>query len=577
MPEPNPNPTAGAEILIDGTKLPQELMSQLLDVEVRDNLLKPDTAVVRLRDPDGTVIDHDMLEVGKAIEVKLSAAAETTVKPLFKGEVVALEPEFTEHDCVVAIRAYDRAHRLHAKRVSRTFQQQTAADMVKTVGSQAGLSVGRIESTSVVHEFFQQSMETDWEFCWRLAAMHNFEFVVEDREFHFRERETGSPAATLTWGENLLGFRPRMSGVGQPKEVTVANLDPKTKQLSNGRASTPRLAAQSPGANGRNKVVADLAGGSVTVADRVAGNQSEANVTAQSVLDRIASTFVEAEGKAVGNPLLRAGATVSIAKVGKRFSGTYVLTQSTHRFRGGERYTTAFVISGRTGHSFADLLQSSQKASWSNQLVVGIVTNNKDPENMGRVRVKFPNLGDTIEGWWARVATINAGQERGLFMMPEVNDEVVVAFEHGDTRRPIVLGSVFGGKAKLPPDLQDSKNNPPKAAFGVKSDDKAHIESKQAMLLRSDEKLTVEVRRAAQGGTGDFLLDAQGNIEQKAAQNIKATANASFEVDAKSSVTIKGTGSVTVETSGALRLKGSTVDIQASGPVNVKGAIINLG
>jgi phage protein D/phage baseplate assembly protein gpV len=574
---PNPNPTAGAEILVNGAKLPQELMSQLLDLQVKDNLLKPDTAVVRLRDPDGTIIDHNVLAVGGTLEVKLSAASETAVKPLFKGEIVALEPEFTEHDCVVAIRAYDKAHRLHARRGSRTFQQQTASDMVKSVGTGAGLAPGQVEATRDVHEFFQQSMETDWEFCWRLAAMSNFEFIVEDGKFHFRKRATQSAAATLTWGENLLAFRPRLSGVGQPKDVTVANLDPKTKQLVNGRATSPGLAAQSPGIDGRPKVINDLAAGSVTVADRVASSQGEASGAAQSLLDRIASTFVEAEGKAIGNPLVRAGATVSIAKVGKRFGGEYVLSQTTHTFRGGERYTTAFVISGRTGHSFAELLQTAQKPAWSQQLVIGLVTNNKDPDGMGRVRVKFPGLGDTIEGWWARVATINAGNERGLFMMPEVNDEVVVAFEHGDTRRPIVIGSLYGGKDKLPPDLQDKKNNPPKAAFGVKSDDKAHIESKQAMLLRSDEKLTVEVRKSAPGATGGYLLDAQGDIEQKAAQSIKATANSSFEVDAKSSVTIKGTGSVTVETSGALKLKGSVVDIQSSGPVNVKGAIINLG
>ncbi len=198
---------------------------------------------------------------------------------------------------------------------------------------------------------------------------------------------------------------------------------------------------------------------------------------------------------------------------------------------------------------------------------------------MGRVRVKFPALGDTIEGWWARVATINAGNERGLFMLPEVNDEVVVAFEHGDTRRPIVIGSVYGGKSKLPADLQDGKNNPPKAAFGVKTTDKvAHREQAgdEADLRREDDRR--RSRKSATGGHRRLPRSTRrATSSTKSTQNIKATASASFEVDAKSSVTIKGTGSVTVETSGALKLKGSMIDIQSSGPVNVKGAIINLG
>jgi uncharacterized protein involved in type VI secretion and phage assembly len=577
MPAPNPNPTSGVEVLIDGQKLPQELMKQFLDVQVKDSLFKPDTAVLRLRDPYATIIDHALLTVGKAIDIKMSKAEETAVKPLFKGEIVALEPEFTEQDCIVAVRAYDKGYKLHAKRVSRTFQDQKAEDMVRQVGAEAGLAAGTLESTGVVHKFFQQSMETNWEFCWRLAAMSNFEFVVEESRFHFRRRAAKGAAAHIVWGNDLLAFRPRVSGVGQPKDVTVANFDPVAKQLVSGRAATPATPIRTEAANGRGAVVGQLAGGSVVVADRVVANQGEAEKLAQSTLDRIAGSFVEAEGKAMGNPAIRAGSTLTITKVGKRFSGDYVLTQTTHTVRSGERYTTSFVVSGRTGNSFADLLQTAQKAAWSNQLVVGVVTNNKDPDGLGRVRVKFPALGDTIEGWWARVATINAGNERGLFMLPEVNDEVVVAFEHGDTRRPIVIGSVFGGKAKLPADLHDTKNNPPKAAFGVKSDDKVHIEGKQEMKLISNEKMTLQVTNSGQGGTGAYLLDATGDVETKSKQNIKATAAAAFEVDAKSSVTIKGTGSVTVETTGALKLKGSVVDIQSSGPVNVKGAIINLG
>jgi len=180
-----------------------------------------------------------------------------------------------------------------------------------------------------------------------------------------------------------------------------------------------------------------------------------------------------------------------------------------------------------------------------------------------------------MEGWWARVATINAGNERGLFMLPQVNDEVVVAFEHGDARRPLVIGSLYHGRAKLPADLKDAKAN--KAAFGIKSDDKVHVEGMQAMTLRSGEKLNVEVNRNGQAGTGDFLLDAKGNITEKAAQSVTVQAGQSVEIKANSSVTIRGTASVTVEATGPLKLKGATVDIQADGPVNVKGAIINLG
>ena len=90
-------PVPSAEIVLDGQKLPLELMSQLLDVQVRDNLLKPDTAVVRLRDPDGTVIDHASLKVGAAIEVKLGAAEDNRVVPLFKGRYPQIDVQLVHN------------------------------------------------------------------------------------------------------------------------------------------------------------------------------------------------------------------------------------------------------------------------------------------------------------------------------------------------------------------------------------------------------------------------------------------------------------------------------------------------
>jgi phage protein D/phage baseplate assembly protein gpV len=570
-------PTAAAEIVIDGARLDDKYMKQLLDVQVRDNLLLPDTAVVRLRDPEGELLETQPMKPGAAIEVKFGARGDNGVTPVFAGDIVALEPEFTEGDCVIAARAYDRSYKLNLARKSRTFQNATASDMVNTVISENGLAVGTVESTPAVHEFFQQSMETDWQFCWRLADMHNYEFVVDDKKCHFRPRKTAGAVATLEWGTTLLTFKPRMSGVGQAKSVKVANHDPKVRSELAGEAASARLVGTAQAITDRAAIVNKLGGGAVVVADRVAGTQGEATALAQSRLDRMAAAFVEADGKATGNPKVRAGTTVEVKNVGP-FSGEYVLAQTTHTFRGGDQYTSSFAISSR-GHTLTQILGSGNgngSPDWGGSLVIGIVTNNNDPEGMGRVRVKFAALGDNMEGWWARVATLNAGQQRGIFMIPEVGDEVVVGFEHGDPRRPFVLGSLYNGKAKPPADMLHEESTK-KARFGLISDDKATIDSKQAMTLRSHEKMTVEVKNDGQGGTGDFLLDAVGNIEQKSAKNFTAKAQQSVTVEANQSVTIKGTGSVTVESTGSLKLKGATVDIEGTGPVNVKGAIINLG
>src|SRR5579859_8088567 len=93
-----------------------------------------------------------------------------------------------------------------------------------------------------------------------------------------------------------------------------------------------------------------------------------------------------------------------------------------------------------------------------NGLVVGTVSSVKDPENMGRVKVKLPWLAspeasstdDMQETDWARMATPSGGNGRGFFWLPEVDDEVLVAFEHGDTARAFVVGALWNGQDKPP-------------------------------------------------------------------------------------------------------------------------------
>jgi uncharacterized protein involved in type VI secretion and phage assembly len=92
-------------------------------------------------------------------------------------------------------------------------------------------------------------------------------------------------------------------------------------------------------------------------------------------------------------------------------------------------------------------------------VAAGIVTNNHDPDELGRVKVKFPWLSDDNETDWVRIATLMAGSERGSFFLPEVGDEVLVAFEHGDINRPFVIGALWNGIDKPPETNSDGQNN----------------------------------------------------------------------------------------------------------------------
>src|SRR5437868_3604561 len=109
------------------------------------------------------------------------------------------------------------------------------------------------------------------------------------------------------------------------------------------------------------------------------------------------------------------------------------------------------------------LVESEERGTMAGRIsgvVVGVVTNNQgDPDGLGRVKVKFPWLSNEEESFWARVAAPMAGKERGFYFLPEVEDEVLVAFEQGDVRFPYVVGSLWNGKDAPPAKNDDGKNN----------------------------------------------------------------------------------------------------------------------
>jgi uncharacterized protein involved in type VI secretion and phage assembly len=553
----------GLDVLVDGAAMDPAFRDALIDIKVSNSLTLPDVAVIKLADPRGENVDSHPLQIGKSVEIKMSAMGDRATSTVFKGEVAAVEPEFTAKGCMIAVRAYDRAHKLNRTRRTRTFQQVSASDMVRKIAGEAGLAAGTIASTNVVHEFFQQSNETDWDFGWRLALMHDYELVVDDARLDFRPADSASGAAVeLKWQEQLISFRPRMSGVQQPTSVNVRAWDPKGKANVSGTASSATTTSK-PGVE-RSSVANALGGGTTAVTDRVAANSGEANALATSTLNRLADAFYEADGLAWGNPKLRAGGQVKVANVGQKFSGTFRVSSTTHTYRGGSGYQTAFAITGRSSRTLLELMRQPKERDWSNQLVVGVVTNNNDPDQMGRVRVKYPSLSDSEESAWARIATPSAGNGRGLLMLPQVNEEVIVGFEHGDARRPIVVGSLFNGRDKPGDELIQNKDG----SLGVVSNEKIHLHSKKDFEIKSDQSLVVEITKdASEKVSGSLKSEVTGNANLKAQQ---------YTIEAGATLTIKG-ANISVESSGPLALKGATVDIQGSGPVNIKGAIINLG
>lgn len=192
-------------------------------------------------------------------------------------------------------------------------------------------------------------------------------------------------------------------------------------------------------------------------------------------------------------------------------------------------------------------------------VVVGLVTNNEDPDGLGRVKVKFPWLSDAEESFWARVASPMAGKERGFYFLPEVDDEVLVAFEQGDVRFPYVLGALWNGKDKPPETNGDGKNNA------------RSIKSRSGHVIRlNDEDGKEKIEIIDKSGNNRIEFDtAKNSITITSDKDIILSASkGAIKLDAQQ-IEIKSSADAKVEA-------GAGMDVKATGAMNIKGATVNI-
>jgi phage baseplate assembly protein V len=192
-------------------------------------------------------------------------------------------------------------------------------------------------------------------------------------------------------------------------------------------------------------------------------------------------------------------------------------------------------------------------------VAVAIVTNNKDPDGLGRVKVKLPWLDERVESGWTRVVTAMAGKGRGLYWLPEVDDEVLVAFEHGRPDSLYVLGGLWNGKDTPPENNNDGKNN-------VRA-----LKTRSGHVIRltdtdGDEKIEIIDKT----GKNSIVLSAKD-------KTVTITADADVTITSSNGkLKLSGNG-VEITSKAAVKIEASqTMDLKAGPQLNIKGSTVNI-
>jgi len=185
-------------------------------------------------------------------------------------------------------------------------------------------------------------------------------------------------------------------------------------------------------------------------------------------------------------------------------------------------------------------------------VVVGIVTNNRGgPQGMHCVRVRFPWLGSEDESHWARVTSPTAGKGRGAYFLPEVGDEVLVAFEHGCVEHPYVIGALWNGRDGAPENNDDGENS------------QRSLTSRSGHVIRFNDRAGQETVE---------IVDKTGHNRM-----VFSAANNKITIEARGDIElVSQTGKLTIRAVGITLQSTAGVDVSANASVDIKGALVNL-
>ncbi|MEW2387114.1 VgrG-related protein [Streptomyces venezuelae] len=598
---------------IGGSVLPDKLAVLLVEGWVDASVNVPSAFQLTFVDEGGDILEKfPKIKVGaKAVLCPFTDGVRG--KPMLTGEVTALEVDSDGGGKHLVVRGYDPGHRLLRNRRVQGFPNMTASDIVRRVAGLNKVKIGKIESTPTVYELATQPNITDWDFLSRLAQENDTHLSFdEDGKLNFAKLApaSGAPADStpaaqspyvLEFGHNAQHSRVAVTAAGQVATAGVRGWDMRAKRA---------LSAQSPAVRSKD-IVTDITPaqlsqpfGKAELTDTGWPYTTQAQVThaARSLADDVAGSFAEVEVAVTGNPDLRPGQPVALKGAGFPFEGKYTATGVRHLFESGRPFTTWLTVSGRQFRSLYGLASGGADAAPPMPgVAMALVSNAKDPLRLNRVKLRFPWLSDTYESDWCRIAQLGGVRGGGL-MMPEVGDEVLVAFDRGSLEHPYVLAGLYNGRDKPTPNTDglqpidptsgrvnwrsvSSRSGHTMELVDAKSRMKSGIrlqtgngrltvhmdETRTSVTIRSDGTVSISgTRNVSIRAGGNLSLTAGGSLTMSAGGAVDIKAGAKFGVNAGGMADINATGVVSLKSAGAVAVNAvGAVSVTAAGAVAV--------
>lgn len=572
IPTSKPADQPSFTVKVNGSAIPNEL--QIQSVVVSRCFNKIASAELSILDGDPALGDfsqsnRDEFAPGNEIEVLMGYHGDETL--IFKGLVIRHGIRVYAHKpSVLKVEMKDAALKLSGSPKNAYFYEVNDADIMDEIIAQAGLS-SEIEATNVTHSSMVQFNACDWDFILTRAEANGKLVSTVNGTMVIKKPVKQSPVLTLAYGGNMLDF----------EAVVDARIQYKTTQTSSWRAADQAVveeAANDEGESSGNLNAAELAeviGDDALKLKHLGLEDSELEEWANS--HQVRQNFAKVRGRVrvQGFGDIWPGSFVTLQGVGERFNGTVLVSGVRHEISAKNWETD--ISFGLAPESYAVTSQLNNMPSANgllpsvSGLQIGLVTDLEDPDGEERIQVRLPMIDPDDEGVWARIANLDAGENRGSVFRPEVDDEVVVGFLNDDPRNPIILG-MLNSSAK-PAAIEASNDN----------HEKGFVTRGELKLLFNDE--TAVLSLSTPNGNQLELSEEAGAIKLEDENgNVVLMDKEGIHLESCKDVNIKASGDINLEAnninasaSQSLKMEGSSgAELSSGASTTVKGSIVQI-
>jgi len=531
------------KVLIEGQEL--SAVYQVKSIAVTKEINRIPTAQIVLIDGDAAQQDfvlsnEDLFIPGKEIEI--TAGYHSDEQTIFKGIVIKHAIKIRSGASYLIVECKDKAVKMTIGRKSKYFYDSTDSDVFDQLIGAYSLDTD-IEATSYSHKELVQYDASDWDFVVSRAQANGKLCIVNDGKVTIHKPNISqSEIETVEYGSSMLDFDAEIDARNQMKKVTSYTWNPADQALANTEGADPAVSL-----NG-NLSASELA--DVVAPDdlelRHGGRVNDALMQGWADAAWLFQQLSKVRGRVrfQGIPAVLPDTILLLQGVGDRFNGKVYVTGVFHTITGGN--WTVDAQFGLNPEWFSETYDIHTKPASGllpsiRGLHVGVVTQlQDDPDGEDRILVKIPIINAEEQGIWCRISTLDAGNKRGSFFRPEIEDEVIVGFINDDPNQAIVLG-MLNSSAKPAPIVASDDNH-----------EKGFVTRSEMKVIFNDDKKSVTI----QTPVGKiFTMDEDKGI-------IK------LEDEHKNVVTMDDKG-ISVETAGELKMK-------ASKDVSIEGMNINI-